>query len=428
LGKEGSTGDNDCTKFREKPGYQFQMEAVFKALKAGWSKEKIGSHIVRDNVIYDCGQNGIVGHMGCAFSVIERNHIYNIAVKHEFFAYEIAGIKFHAAIDTIIRNNNIHNCTLGTWLDWETQGTRISSNLFYDNDRDLMVEVSHGPYVVDNNIFASDYNFDNISQGGAYVHNLCLGTMRREQVMDRATPYHLPHSTDALGTALIFSGDDRVMQNIYVGGAKAWTEQSMGGTESYNKNLFATSMRSWIYDFAGVPTPANKEQYAAAVKAIDALFETTEFTKAPSAASFADYKANVAKAGDGDHDVFMRVMQAVYAKGNHYAGGAKKFDGEKEFSTSEKNPDFKIVKEGNKTYVEFTADKNLLSAGAAVISTKDLGMTRISQARFDDPNGNDLVFDKDFLGSDRSAQNLPGPFAQLKEGVNKILVWDSGKR
>ena len=428
LGKEGSTGDNDCTKFREKPGYQFQMEAVFKALKAGWSKEKIGSHIVRDNVIYDCGQNGIVGHMGCAFSVIERNHIYNIAVKHEFFGYEIAGIKFHAAIDTIIRNNNIHNCTLGTWLDWETQGTRISSNLFYANDRDLMVEVSHGPYVVDNNIFASDYNFDNISQGGAYVHNLCLGTMRREQVMDRATPYHYPHSTDALGTALIFSGDDRVMQNIYVGGAKAWTEQSKDGTESYNQNLFATSMRSWIFDFAGVPTQANKEQYTAAVKAIDALFETTEFTKAPSAPSFADYKANVAKAGDGDHDVFMRVQQAVCAKGNHYAGGAKKFDGEKEFTRSDKNPNFKIVKEGNKTYIEFTADKNLLSACASVITTKDLGMTRISQARFDDPNGNDIVFDKDFLGSDRSAQNLPGPFAALKAGANKILVWDCGAK
>ncbi len=428
LGKEGSTGDNDCTKFREKPGYQFQMEAVFRALKAGWSKEKIGSHTVRDNVIYDCGQNGIVGHMGCAFSKIERNHIYNIAVKHEFFGHEIAGIKLHAAIDVQIKNNNIHNCTLGTWLDWETQGTRVSSNLYYANDRDLMVEVSHGPYVVDNNIFASEYNFDNIAQGGAYIHNLCLGTTRREQVMDRATPYHFPHSTDVLGTALTFSGDDRVIQNIFVGGAKAWTEQSMGGTESYNQNLFATSMGSWIFDFMGVPTKANKEKYAAAFKAIKTLFATSEFTKAPSAPSFASYKANVAKAGDGDHDVFMRVMQAVYVKDNHYAGGAKKYDGEKSFTASEKNPGVKIVVEGKKTYIQFAADKNLLSARAAVVATKDLGMTRISQARFDGPDGNDIVFDKDFLGASRSAQNLPGPFAQLKEGVNKILLWDCGAK
>ena len=426
LGKEGSTGDNDCTKDREKPGYQFQMEAVFRALKAGWSKEKIGSHVIRDNVIYDCGQNGIVGHLGCVFSKIERNHIYNIAVKHEFFGYEIAGIKLHAAIDVQIKNNNIHNCTLGTWLDWQTQGTRISSNLYYANDRDLMVEVSHGPYVVDNNIFASDYNFDNISQGGAYIHNLCLGTMRREQVMDRATPYHLPHSTDVLGTALTFSGDDRVMNNIYVGGAKAWTKQSLGGTDSYNQNLFGVAMRNWLGDFVGMPTEKNKQKFAAALKSIEELFKACPFTKAPSAASFADYKANVAKAGDGDHDVFMRVMQAVYIKQNHYCAGAKFFKGETERTVSAKNPGARIVVEGKKTYLEFFADSALLAARAPVVSTKDLGTTRISDARFDDPNGADIVFDKDFLGSQRGPQkNLPGPFAQLKPGANKILVWQN---
>ena len=430
LGKEGSTGDNDCTKDREKPGYQFQMEAVFRALKAGWSKEKIGSHVVRDNVIYDCGQNGIVGHMGCAFSKIERNHIYNIAVKHEFFGYEIGGIKLHAPIDVQIKNNNIHNCTLGTWLDWQTQGTRISSNLYYANDRDLMVEVSHGPYIVDNNIFASDYNFDNISQGGAYIHNLCLGTMRREQVLDRMTPYHLPHSTDVLGTAFIFSGDDRVMQNIYVGGAPVWTEQSFAGTEGYKQNLFGVAMRNWLGDLVGMPTEANRQKFGDALKAIEALFATTEFTKAGSAASFADYKANVAKAGDGDHDVFMRVMQAVYIKANHYAGGAKNFDGETEATISAKNPGARVVVEDGKTYLEFTVDKELLKAAAraSLVSTQDLGTTRISAAHFDDCNGQDIVFDKDFLGAPRSdANNFAGPFAQLKEGVNKILVWSSGK-
>ena len=99
---------------------------MFRALKIGWSKEKIGSHIIRNNVIHDCGQNGVVGHMGCVFSQITNNHIYNIAVKHEYFGYEIAGIKLHAAIDVEISHNHIHNCTLGTWLDWQAQGTRVS--------------------------------------------------------------------------------------------------------------------------------------------------------------------------------------------------------------------------------------------------------------------------------------------------------------
>src|SRR5690348_10416645 len=149
VGKEASTGHNLCTRRHQKPGYQYQMEAVFRALQIGWSKEKIGSHIIRNNVIYDCGQNGIVGHMGCVFSEIYHNHIYNIAVKHEFFGYEIAGIKLHAAVDVKIHHNRINNCTLGAWLDWQAQGVRVSSNLFYNNDRDHMVEVSHGPYLVD---------------------------------------------------------------------------------------------------------------------------------------------------------------------------------------------------------------------------------------------------------------------------------------
>ena len=86
LGKDEKTGDNLFTKTRRKPGYTYQFEAVGKALQLGWSKETIGSHIVRNNVIHDCGQNGIVGHLGCVFSQIYGNEIYRIATKHEFLA------------------------------------------------------------------------------------------------------------------------------------------------------------------------------------------------------------------------------------------------------------------------------------------------------------------------------------------------------
>ncbi|MBJ8193200.1 right-handed parallel beta-helix repeat-containing protein, partial [Bacillus cereus] len=90
---------------------------------------------------------------------------YNIALKREFYGHEIAGIKLHAAIDVQIYHNRIHDCSLGLWSDWQTQGTRISKNLFYSNNRDLFVEVSHGPYIVDHNIMASEYSLDNVSQG-----------------------------------------------------------------------------------------------------------------------------------------------------------------------------------------------------------------------------------------------------------------------
>src|SRR5215472_9673488 len=203
IGKETSTGHNFSTTRRDKPGYQYQLESVFSARQIGWDREHIGSHIIRRNTIYDCGQNAIVGHLGCVFSTIEDNHIYNIALKREFYGYEIAGIKLHAAIDVEIRRNRIHDCSLGTWLDWQAQGTRVSRNLYYRNNRDLFVEVSHGPYLVEHNIFGSPASLELFSQGGAFVNNLICGTLRLEPVMDRATPYHRPHSTQVAGYAPI---------------------------------------------------------------------------------------------------------------------------------------------------------------------------------------------------------------------------------
>ena len=178
LGKEASTGDNYFTDRGDKPGYQYQLESVFAAGQLGWDREHIGSHIVRGNTIHDCGQTGIVGHLGCVFSTIADNHIHHIAQKREFYGYEIGGIKLHAPIDVEITHNRIHDCSLGIWLDWQTQGTRISRNVCYRNSRDLFAEVSHGPYLADHNLLGSAVALEILSQGGAFVNNLVAGAVR----------------------------------------------------------------------------------------------------------------------------------------------------------------------------------------------------------------------------------------------------------
>ena len=253
------------------------------ARSAGTS-EHIGSHVVRRNTIYDCGQNGIVGHLGCVFSTIEDNHIYNIALKREFYGYEIGGIKLHAAIDVVIRHNRIHDCSLGTWLDWQTQGTRISRNVYYANNRDLFVEVSHGPYLVDHNVFASPASLELFSQGGAFVNNLVCGTLRLEPVMDRATPYHVPHSTQVAGYAVIYGGDDRYIGNVFLGGD---IDQAYAPGREVPPARRATARPS--YD--GHPT------------------------------SFADYLARIDDQPAGDHERFPGVKQPVYLRDNVYAAG-----------------------------------------------------------------------------------------------------------
>lgn len=135
-----------------------------------------------------------------------------------YAGWEIAGIKFHAPIDVIIRKNRIHECGRGIWLDWMTQGARVSANLLYNNDQeDLFVEVNHGPFMVDNNILLSAKAINNQSQGGAYVHNLIAGKISVRNEPNRFTPYFLPHSIEIAGLTTIYGGDDRFFNNLIVG-------------------------------------------------------------------------------------------------------------------------------------------------------------------------------------------------------------------
>ncbi len=152
LGKHGDEFDNMSQNSAE--GY---VETINRALKRDWSKENIGHHLVRNNHIYHCEQAGIVGSMGAVFSTITGNAIHDIHIRQLFDGAEMAGIKFHGAIDTIISHNHVYRTCRGIWLDWMSQGTHVTGNLLHDNEsrEDLFVEVNHGPFLVDNNLFLS---------------------------------------------------------------------------------------------------------------------------------------------------------------------------------------------------------------------------------------------------------------------------------
>ena len=215
LGKHGDEFDNTSADTAE--GY---VKTIERALARGWNKETIGGHIVRNNTISHCEQTGIVGSMGCSFSSVTGNVIHDIHVRQLFTGAEMAGIKFHGAIDVEIRGNHIYRTCLGTWLDWMAQGARVSGNLYHDNlGPDLFVEVDHGPFVVDNNLMLSKTSLLSVSQGGAYVHNLMAGEVHLNHYDARLTPYHKAHSTELAGMHDNPCGDDRYFNNIFVGRA-----------------------------------------------------------------------------------------------------------------------------------------------------------------------------------------------------------------
>ena len=387
LGKEASTGHNHATVRGDKPGYQYQLESVFSARQIGWDREHIGSHIVRRNTIFDCGQNAVVGHLGCVFSTIEDNHIYNIAVKREFYGYEIGGIKLHAAIDVVIRHNRIHDCSLGTWLDWQTQGTRVSRNLFYNNKRDLFVEVSHGPYLVDHNIFASPASVELFSQGGAFVHNLVCGTVAVVPVVERPTPYHRPHSTQVAGYAAIHGGDDRYIGNVFLGGDPA---------QAYGPD-------ARVRDAAG--------------------YGTAGYDGHP--ASLAEYITRVGDPSRGDHERFAGVPQPVYIRDNLYAAGAAAFEAEQGAVALGADVRVAVVDEGDEVYLETRLPEAFDAARVTMVTGRDLERARFADAEFEERDGSPAVLDVDLAGSPKTDERAhpAGPLAGLSSGVSRTRVW-----
>ncbi len=235
LGKYGDQWDNTSQNTAE--GY---VKTIERALENGWSKENIGHHLVRNNHISHCEQAGIVGSMGAVFSTITGNVIHDIHIRQLFSGAEMAGIKIHAAIDTEISRNHIYRTCRGIWLDWMAQGARVTRNLLHDNNtsEDLFMEVNHGPFLIDNNLFLSDRSLFDMSQGGAYVHNLFAGRIQLRPELRRSTPFHKAHCTEVAGLRNIRGGDDRFYNNLVI---------KPGGLDGYDKAALPVQIEGNVY-------------------------------------------------------------------------------------------------------------------------------------------------------------------------------------
>lgn len=411
LGKYLQQGnDNKWSHYKYKDGTQTQRDCALIAQIDGWSKETIGSHTVRGCDIHDCGQTGIVGNLGCVFSVIERNHIHHINNKRNLAGAEIGGIKFHAAIDVIIRGNHFHHCTRGIWLDWQTQGTRVSGNLFHDNcmardyllqrknmgglglGEDLFIEIAHGPCLVDNNILLSERAVKLPTQGVAFVHNLIAGSITAvgrgvkngsdKYDSTRYTPIHLPHRTEITGFMSILHGDVRFYNNVFVqqpvreklaeicaplpGDTMEWDDNNLVcGTVPYTGYMTQEQWEHCFDGYCGEGCPVNRDRY------------------------------------------YMPLP--VWTGGNVYFNGAKPADIERDATVDAQHHITLELKQEDGVYRLETNMMEYLPT-CATITSDTLGLAFEPEERFETPEGETIVFDTDFYGNTRSASPVPGPF------------------
>ena len=267
---------------------------------------------------------------------------------------------------------------MGTWLDWQVQGVRVSCNVYHHNDIDIKIEVTHGPPLVDNNIFGSAQNFQNAAQGGAYVHNLFLGGMYKYDVLDRPTPYHLPHSTEISGCSLVYGGDDRFINNIFAYPQEAQKKDFEPGLSMYDGS------------------PVSLQEY------IDIVWK---------------------KYPKGDVYQFSLEKQPVYTALNFYADGVPSFERDETSVKTETRTDARIVTEKDGVYLEMTVDTSFENIKTEVVTTQRLDMPRLTEAPYENPDGTPITVDRDLLGNVRGEHPTAGPIENLGTGSVRVLLF-----
>lgn len=434
LGKYRQKGnDNKWLHWKYKDGTQTERECICQAQREGWTKEKIGHHIVRRCNIHDCGQTGIVGHLGGVFSLIEDNHIHHINNKQNLAGAEIGGIKMHAAIDVIFRRNHIHNCTRGIWLDWQAQGTRVSQNLFHDNTvpflredaepsletfqamgEDLFIEVSHGPTLVDNNLFLSARAVKLAAQGVALVHNLIggsfaavgIGTDNGAKTLSspRYTPYHVPHETEMAGFMTFLHGDARFYNNIFV-------QQKVNPALRIMEKLMSSDGNGWDDGCVSVGTMR-----------YNGFPSFEEWDK-----EFDGYCGMGSEASDR---YYMHLP--VWTGGNIFFNGAGPWDKETDYiEDSEHLVKLDLTQKNGKWILETNLYDFLPLHTGNTISTETLGMAFEPEEKFENPDGTPIVFLEDYFGTHRNIRPTAGPLESVnfssEDGQKEWILWeDSG--
>ena len=387
---------------------QMERDAVCRGQYHGWTKENIGHHIIRRCEVHHCEQTGIVGRMGGVFSTIEDCHIHHVCNSQQLGGAETAGIKLHAAIDVTIRRNHIHHCIEGVWLDWEAQGARITQNLMHDNQRpkgigrlngamftcDVFIEVGHGPTLIDNNVLLSETSVVMPSEGLAVIHNLLCGAFAyinagvdffvNGQREPRFTPYHIRHRTEVAGFMTILHGDDRIFNNIIVQKHPVTDpsilpntpEHQIAGTAPFD--IFP-SYDEWIANFM--------------------------MDREPDMDGLAPYHFGHLPAWIDGNACFNGATVSRHEKNGFVGEGVR--------------ADVELVERAGGLVLKTNVYDLLGGFRDGVVSSETLGRAFEPEQRFENPDGSDIVFDRDYHGAHRGVNTLPGPFA---EGGAEIRV------
>jgi len=221
------------------------------------------------------------------------------------------------------------------------------------------LEVNHGPFLVDNNIFLSPRSVLDASEGGAFIHNLIAGKITSSP-QGRLTPYHPAHATALAGLVNIQGGDDRFYNNLFIGRENPDKIPAKTGSVTF------TGFGLWEYDAREFP---------------------------------------------------------LQAGGNVYYSGARPYAKEAgPLIVPDIDPKPAIVEKDGNVFLNVNLGQALSKAATPLVTSELLGKAKIAGVGYENPDGSPLKLDADYFGKKRNdVRPGAGPFETVSGG--ELKVW-----
>jgi len=203
--------------------------------------------------------------------------------------------------------------------------------------------------------------------------------------MDRATPYHRPHSTQVSGFAVIVGGDDRWIGNVFLGGD---VDAAYGSDGVHHDHAHCGTV---AYD--GYPS------------------------------SFEEYMHDVSQS-DADHERYYGRKLPAYVRDNVYLAGALPFSKELRPTVLTGTAAADVIIDAGTAVLEATIPEGFGEVLLDRVGGRDLRHAHFPNAEFEEPDGSPLLVDRDLRGRviEEGGNRPAGPLVDLGAGTARIAL------
>lgn len=116
------------------------------------------------------------------------------------------------------------------------------------------------------------------------------------------------------------------------------------------------------------------------------------------------------------------VSYRSYLEGNAYGGIAKPSSLDRDVILAD-GMEAEVEEKDGTWILTMTVPETLAAAVCEPVTTDRLGTPCLTEERYENPDGTDVDFTVDYFGNPRKGSVLPGPFGELKAGVQKLVIW-----